>query len=81
MQQYPFIKDGKCHYRDAGFFCEERIRHKRFFLLNQYVGHTPHDRYTQIITIKVKGRDRLLSAMGHFLEWKELIDANIQTAQ
>lgn len=79
IQHYPFVKDGLCRYRDAGFFEIDRCNLKRFFRLDQYVSHRPHDYFSQIITIKVKGRDRLLSAMGHFLQWKELIDAALQT--
>ena len=75
IQHYPFVKDDLCCYRDAGFFEIDRRNFKRFFRLDQYISHRPHDYYSQIITIRIKGRDRLLSAMGHFLEWKELIDA------
>lgn len=78
IQHYPFVKDGLCHYRDAGFFEVDRRNFKRFFKLDQYVSHRPHDYLSQIITIKVDGCDRLLSAMGHFLKWKELIDATLQ---
>lgn len=78
IQHYPYMDGDLCRYRDAGFFEIERHNFKRFFRVEQYVSHRPHDYYSQIITIRVKGRDRLLSAMGHFLMWKELIDAALQ---
>ena len=70
---FPFIKDGKCHYRDAGFFKEELRLVKRFFLLSQYVYHYPHDFDTQIIVIQTPYGERMLSSIGHCQTFERLI--------
>ena len=72
------VKNGRCHYRDAGFFNSGYLRVKRSFALATYVTHTPIDRYRQKITLRtVRGKLKYVSALGHFQEFERLLNANV----
>lgn len=53
---------------------------KRSFLMSQYVGHVPHDYHHQLVTIRTPYGNRLLSCMGHFLEFIRMTETLITQA-
>lgn len=78
MLSYPHIKNGRCHYRDAGFFNVGYLRIKRSFALSTYITHTPIDYHRQKIMIRtVKGKIKALSAIGHFQTFERILNAHV----